>query len=91
MKKLEGPCRELCKNGTYQLLMFICLMIALFGPDFWVVMDWESSVLITDSYTGFGLDLTLLDVILVIIIILFNIEILAQCLGVKDYKNSFFF
>jgi hypothetical protein len=74
IKKCEPTCKDILKNPAYQFTMFFCLMIALFLPDFMVVIDAESQPLET---TG-DLRLTYLDIILIIIIILFLFEIVCQ-------------
>lgn len=74
IKKCEQPCKDILKNPAYQFTMFVCLMLALFLPDFYVVMDVEAQPL---EITG-DLRFTSLDVILIIIIFLFFWEIVFQ-------------
>ena len=47
IKKCEQPAKDILKNPAYQFAMFFCLMLALFLPDFYVLMDVETTPLET--------------------------------------------
>lgn len=76
-QRLPANCRKTTRNQHYQLVMLIALLTVLFFPDLWVVLQ---------IHTNDGL-----DIIFMLVLFLFLVEILMQLIGVKAYVNSFFF
>eukprot|EP00928_Gymnodinium_smaydae_P010946 TRINITY_DN14117_c0_g1_i1.p1 TRINITY_DN14117_c0_g1~~TRINITY_DN14117_c0_g1_i1.p1 ORF type:complete len:1017 (-),score=251.02 TRINITY_DN14117_c0_g1_i1:41-3091(-) len=75
---LRPYCRAVMKNRPYQVLMLIALLVALFLPDLWVIIDRPSN---SD-----------LDVILTVVMLLFVVELTVQSIGLsRTYLGSFFF
>lgn len=77
-ERLQVFCRRVNRNKTFQVVMFTCLLMALFLPDFWVLLNITSS--------------TVLDVLLVVILLAFMTEMAVQVVGLwRSYTGSFFF
>ncbi|CAD7938925.1 unnamed protein product [Amoebophrya sp. A120] len=77
VRSWEKPSREMQKDPTFQMVMLLTLLIALYFPDLWVVGDVANT--------------TALDVLLGFVIGAFLFEISVQCLGTVGYTYSFFF
>jgi len=76
--KFQLSCRRLNRNRNFQMVMFAALLAVLFFPDLWIVCD-------VSGNEG-------LDIVLIIVLLLFAIELLLQTIGTpKTYINSFFF
>lgn len=77
-KKAAPRARTVTKTRTFQMTMVLALLIALFLPDIWVLLNRP--------------DNTDLDVILTCVFILFNVEICVQSIGqFRTYCGTFFF
>jgi ankyrin repeat protein len=77
-KELQERCVEVNNNRYFQAVMLGALLSVLFLPDLWVVCNVERN----DD----------LDIILIIVLFLFILEIFVQTFGnPKVYINSFFF
>jgi len=75
---LQAQCRKLLKNKTYGTVMMSTLIVALFLPDMWVLLD------IADTIS--------LDILLTMILLLFTTEFVVQIIGLgKSYRFTFFF
>lgn len=75
---LQQAAFKLNNNRWFQALMCTALVVALFFPDLWILMDMENN----DD----------LDVILVFVLILFLVELGVQMVGMpRLYIGSFFF
>jgi len=70
-------CRKVNKNKAFQTSTFVALLLALFLPDFWVLVDMASN--------------DVLDVFLIIILAGFFTEFMVQLIGQKNYVCRFFF
>jgi len=77
-KALAPYCRHIVNNRYFQLSMFIALLMALFLPDMWVILNQA--------------DNSVLDVLLTLVGVLFIFELAVQSIGMhKTYLYSFFF
>eukprot|EP00928_Gymnodinium_smaydae_P028440 TRINITY_DN21694_c0_g1_i1.p1 TRINITY_DN21694_c0_g1~~TRINITY_DN21694_c0_g1_i1.p1 ORF type:complete len:1019 (+),score=188.60 TRINITY_DN21694_c0_g1_i1:154-3210(+) len=77
-RRLAPRCRAMIKNKVFQIVMFANLLIALFLPDLWLVLN-------VSSYSN-------LDVLLTCVFLIFIFELIVQVLGhSKSYIGSFYF
>lgn len=77
-KALAPYCRQIVNNRYFQLAMFLALLMALFLPDMWVILNQA--------------DNSVLDVLLTLVGVLFVFEVSVQSIGMhKTYLYSFFF
>lgn len=77
-KRIAPRVRVILKTITFQVAMFVALLMALFLPDFWVLIDRPTN---TD-----------LDVVLTLVLLLFVTEFVMQSVGfTRTYWGSFFF
>jgi len=75
---LHKGCKHLCKTYTFQIVMLVVLAMALFLPDFWIILNIESAAP--------------LDVMLIIIFIAFMAEFVLQVIGLqRHYVFKFVF
>jgi len=78
LEPLRALCRRCNRSRAFQSLMFACLLLALFLPDLWVLMDVSSNAV--------------LDVLLVAILLAFLAEFAVQAIGLsRAYTCTFFF
>jgi len=77
-ERVQPFCRRLQTNKVFELSMFVVLIVALFLPDVWVLLDINSD--------------QALDTCLTVIMAAFLMELLVQMIGYPDtYTFSFFF
>jgi hypothetical protein len=75
---LQPLCRKIVKSRTFQAIMFCSLLAALFLPDFSIIIDQKSNIVI--------------DVLLTCVLVLFLAELSVQAIGyTRTYWGSFFF
>jgi len=78
VENLRSKCRRINRNKYFQTVMLITLLMALFVPDLYILMDIATS--------------GPLDVMLMIILVLFTLEFWVQVIGFhRGYINTFFF
>jgi len=71
-------CKSLNKNRFFQGAMFAALLLALFLPDLWVILDRPDN---SDS-----------DIVLTVVAVMFLFELTVQSVGMyRTYVRSFFF
>eukprot|EP00929_Paragymnodinium_shiwhaense_P000911 TRINITY_DN101105_c0_g1_i1.p1 TRINITY_DN101105_c0_g1~~TRINITY_DN101105_c0_g1_i1.p1 ORF type:complete len:922 (+),score=252.81 TRINITY_DN101105_c0_g1_i1:49-2814(+) len=77
-RKLAPHCRAINRSKSFQIVMFMALLSALFLPDVWILANRPNN----DD----------LDVILTIVLVSFLVELTVQAVGLtKTYFGSFFF
>eukprot|EP00928_Gymnodinium_smaydae_P027432 TRINITY_DN21224_c0_g1_i1.p1 TRINITY_DN21224_c0_g1~~TRINITY_DN21224_c0_g1_i1.p1 ORF type:complete len:1122 (-),score=212.03 TRINITY_DN21224_c0_g1_i1:105-3365(-) len=77
-RRLAPYCRLMIRTKTFQIIMFMNLLVALFLSDIWIAADISSTLL--------------LDVLLTTVLVAFVFELCVQVVGLtRTYFGGFFF